>query len=143
MMFNKKGFTLIELVVVIIIIGILAAIAFPMMRGNIEKAKKSEAVAALGTIRTAERLYFVEHDQYTDVGNFNDAANPLSTYIQPADLAGQYYSAICFNVTGATNTAFLAWGVGNTDGSTAPKSSEVTGAAYDVNIDQDGTIGGF
>ena len=65
-MLGKKGFTLIELLVVIIIVGILAAISVPMMSSNVQRARGTEGYAAVGAIRTAERLYFVENDEYTD-----------------------------------------------------------------------------
>ena len=85
---GKKGFTLIELIIVVIIIAILAAIAAPMMSGNVNKAKRAEAVAALGSIRNAERCY------QTEKNGVNAASiNDLSGYMNSADLTGQYYSA--------------------------------------------------
>jgi prepilin-type N-terminal cleavage/methylation domain-containing protein len=56
----RKGFTLIELMVVILIVGILAAVAVPIMRGRIDSAKWSEANASAGSIRTAVRAYIAE-----------------------------------------------------------------------------------
>ena len=56
----KKGFTLIELMVVILIVGILAAVAIPIMRGRIDSAKWSEGKAMAGTIATALRAYGAE-----------------------------------------------------------------------------------
>jgi len=108
---KKKGFTLIELMIVVIIVNILAMVAAPMMKGNIGRAKKSEAVAALGTIKTAERFYYLEYQSYAAV--FNEEWGPgtglLSTYIKPGDLNGKYFNQNCYHVNGATNNAFYAY----------------------------------
>jgi prepilin-type N-terminal cleavage/methylation domain-containing protein len=58
----KKGFTLIELMVVILIVSILAAVAIPILRSRIDAAKWSEGKAMAGTIATAIRAYCAEHD---------------------------------------------------------------------------------
>lgn len=57
---SRKGFTLIELMVVILIVGILAAVAIPMLRGRIDAAKWSEGKAMIGSIGTAIRAYHAE-----------------------------------------------------------------------------------
>jgi type IV pilus assembly protein PilA len=57
---NRKGFTLVELMIVVAIIGILAAIAIPNFLQFRLKAKTSEAKSNLGAIRSTEVAYFAE-----------------------------------------------------------------------------------
>ena len=61
---NRKGFTLVELMIVVAIIGILAAIAIPNFLQFRLKAKTSEAKSNLGAIRSTEVAYFAEWDFY-------------------------------------------------------------------------------
>jgi len=64
MLRNKKGFTLIELMIVVAIIGILAAIAIPNFLKFQAKSKQSEAKTNLKGIYTAETGYFGEMNSY-------------------------------------------------------------------------------
>ena len=57
---RNKGFTLVELMVVILIIGILASVSIPMMKGRVDRSKWSEACTSAGAIRTAIRNYAAE-----------------------------------------------------------------------------------
>jgi len=61
-----KGFTLLELLTVVIIIAILAAIAIPQFFKAAERARASEAVNLLGVIRSAQIRYYAEHAITTD-----------------------------------------------------------------------------
>jgi type IV pilus assembly protein PilA len=65
---SKKGFTLIELMIVVAIIGILAAIAIPNFLKFQAKSKQSEAKSNLGAIYTGEISYYGEANRY---GNFD------------------------------------------------------------------------
>ena len=65
---SKKGFTLIELMIVVAIIGILAAIAIPNFLRFQAKSKQSEAKTNLGAIYTGQSSYFGERNSY---GNFD------------------------------------------------------------------------
>ena len=66
---NRRGFTLIELMIVVVIIGILAALAIPKFIKVTGKAKVSEAKTILKEIFTLEKAYFNEHDCYVEFAN--------------------------------------------------------------------------
>ena len=68
---NKKGFTLIELMIVVAIIGILAAIAIPNFLKFQAKSKQSEAKTNLKAVLTAETSYFGEFNLYGTFGTVN------------------------------------------------------------------------
>ncbi|HPG26749.1 MAG TPA: prepilin-type N-terminal cleavage/methylation domain-containing protein, partial [Myxococcota bacterium] len=61
---SKKGFTLIELMIVVAIIGILAAIAIPNFLRFQLKSKSSEGKVNIAAIRTAEESYLAEFGNY-------------------------------------------------------------------------------
>ena len=71
MLKGKKGFTLIELMIVVAIIGILAAIAIPNFLKFQAKSKMSEAKTNLGAIYTGELAYFGEQNRYADFNAIN------------------------------------------------------------------------
>ncbi|UCD54779.1 MAG: prepilin-type N-terminal cleavage/methylation domain-containing protein [Candidatus Omnitrophota bacterium] len=66
-MLTKKSFTLVELLVVIIIVGILAAVSIPIFRAYIWKARFAEVFATVDLIVAAKRAYRVEHGTYQGI----------------------------------------------------------------------------
>ena len=71
---RRAGFSLIELVIVIAILGILAAVAVPRMSRGAAGAPSSRLRADLATMRSALELYYVEHNNtYPAVADFSDA----------------------------------------------------------------------
>lgn len=94
---KSKGFTLIELMVVILIVAVLAAVAVPLMRGKIDRSKWSEANAAAGAIRTAMKTYFAEHGTII-TGDLSDTSIQQAIGMQSADLAGTYFTASDYTI---------------------------------------------
>lgn len=80
---RKIGFTLTELLIVVVIIGVLATLALPMLVKTIEKAKVGEAISNLNLIRTGQKIYFLEYSTFspgvTDL-NIEDPNDPSSRY---------------------------------------------------------------
>jgi prepilin-type N-terminal cleavage/methylation domain-containing protein len=66
---KNKGFTLIELMVVVAIIAFLATLAIPTFSRFFAKAKRTEAYLNLSSLYAAEKAYHAEHGTYTDVLN--------------------------------------------------------------------------
>ena len=115
---SRKGFTLIELMVVILIVGILAAVAIPILRGRIDAAKWSEGKAMMGSIATAIRAYHAEKGplgpQATTIGTgatgLGFAAGDLTgTYFVDADFSFvMTMDPLTFTVTCTPSTVTLS-----------------------------------
>jgi prepilin-type N-terminal cleavage/methylation domain-containing protein len=62
---NQKGFTMIELMVVVVIVGVLAAVAVPMYSKYIKNARMTEATSRIGEIVTAAKAWAMENPNAT------------------------------------------------------------------------------
>ena len=75
---NKLGFTLLELLVVVLIIGILAAIALPQYKKAVEKSKSSQALTLIKTVDESIRSYYLRTGHYPTSFDQLDIAIPES-----------------------------------------------------------------
>jgi type IV pilus assembly protein PilA len=127
---SKKGFTLIELMIVVAIIGILAAIAIPNFLRFQLKSKSSEGKVNIAAIRTAEESYLAEFGEYVAAG------------ITPAAVPGTSKAAWpATGVAGVDEFDQLGW---SPEGQVFfAYETAVTGSAYTItagaDIDGDGT----
>lgn len=107
MKYHKLGFTMLELVAVIVIISILATIAIPTYRKFIAKSRQSEANINLKQIMTLQDAYYMEHNAYTalaNIGNSDCGSAVLKNALgfRPKDCAGLRYT---YNVASNIGTA--------------------------------------
>ena len=73
---NVKGFTLIELMITVAIIGILAAVAYPSYTEYVTRANRAEALRELMRIANLEEQYFMDHRVYTgDISKLGVGSN--------------------------------------------------------------------
>ncbi len=113
---RARGFTLIEIMVVVAIVGILVSIAVPSYRDYVLRARLTEVFTGLGGVQTAAEEYWANKHTYADM----DAAGQNRI---PATTANFSYA-----LTSAGDSAYLV---------TATGRGSMTGFAY--TIDQNGT----
>ena len=123
----KKGFTLLELIVVIIIIGVLASIGFSQYTKMVEKGRTAEAKTVLGQLRSAEVAYYQEYGVYTATLSNLATDAPSATCV-----ATNYFTYAADATTTATATRCTG-----TNGKTPGAAS-----VYSVTLNYDGTFGG-
>lgn len=63
---NRSGFTLVELAVVVVIIGVLAAFAVPRFKASVERSKAAEAFNYLSAVQAAQERYHARQSTYAD-----------------------------------------------------------------------------
>jgi type IV pilus assembly protein PilA len=99
---REGGFTLIELMVVVLIIAILIAIAIPTFLGARTRAQDRAAQSNLRNALTAEKSYYTDSQAYTEVAASLDDIEPSLTY--NADAAPAAVNEIYVDASGGTVT---------------------------------------
>jgi type IV pilus assembly protein PilE len=86
---TESGFTLLEVLTAIVVVGVLAAIAIPSWRTHLLRARRGDAAAALIAVQKAQDAYFGRHGRYADAARLTTpAAEGLNL---PATSARGYY----------------------------------------------------
>ncbi len=131
----NKGFTLLELLVVVLIIGILASIALPQYTKAVEKARATEAMQILGDLATAEQIYQMGFGEYTDNLDLLDIEMPGSRDGDSTTITKNFRVTI----TQDGSTFQAAASRANSDGVAISSPNEPEYAIM-INIDASGTI---
>jgi type IV pilus assembly protein PilE len=126
MMKGKEGVTLLEVMIVVVIVGILAAVAIPAYNNYITRSRRSAAFVALETVRAAQEMYRAEKGEYRNGNDF--AANLLPGC--SSVMAGDNYT---ISVLPAAGIGLIAYTV------TAASQHKQAGDYY-FRIDQDGNL---
>jgi type IV pilus assembly protein PilA len=135
---NKRGFTLVELMVVAVIVAILAAVAIPLMTANKKRAMATEAEAGLGVVRTALRAMYAESGSYAlNATGGTVAAIADITGLNMGDLDGRWFDHASYSLPTHTVSNYSI--VANGSASTAPKAAEVS--SITITLGTDGTFG--
>ena len=106
---REHGFTLVELMVVIVIVALLAAIAVPLYTNYVKDARRSEAAGALAAVATAQQTYYQRNNGYANaLANLNVDLTDITanwTVANPALIAGPPPGFSCV-ATGKAGTPY-------------------------------------
>jgi len=135
---NNKGFTLIELMIVVAIIGILAAVAIPMYKNYIQKARFTSVVLPLvHSVETNAASYYAIHDEFTD--SLFLLQGDASTYAVEIAATGDVDTTnrhIMFTLNDVSEISALRSQYGTTFGATAiiEQNGKITKWEYSGNL---------
>ena len=126
----------------VIIVAVLAAVGIPLLSGNVDRARASEAEAGLGTVRTAMRAKLAETNGALPA-MAGVAPNTVGIGINATDLDGRFFVTAAYTVTspraaGGLASTYCAAVDGGAVGNTAPRAAQV--AAVIRSMDEDGNL---
>ena len=87
---KNNGFSLVELVIVIVIIGVLAAVAVPIYKNNVQKAIRSEVLVTMGFVTNFLEIYYGENGYFPITGGYQKVVGAPWNDIASGMIRGTY-----------------------------------------------------
>jgi len=101
---NRSGFTLLEIIIVVIIIGVLASLALPRLFSTVEYSRSTEALSSFATIRSSlERCYLQNNGTYTGCTLDSKADSNNLDIPDPSDSPNAHFE---YSVTSSDGTGY-------------------------------------
>ena len=133
LMNNQRGFTLVELMITIVIVGVLATVAIPLYQANVKRSKGTEADASMGSIRTSLRVYYSENTAYPIRATYGPVHTMSDSIdIDSTDLVGKYFPAPAYTYISAAGTDYTLRATGS--GQSAGIQRQMTSAGVLTNF---------
>lgn len=167
---SSRGFTLVELLVVVLLVGILAAFAVPQYMKSVENSKADDGSALANMVGTTNRMYALDHNgTYTSgtittactagsvtcpsAGGIQDPCNLVSCkYLAAQDFDNKAYSIASAGASGATGPGSCGLGIGAGSNYTScakrrsgssPGTTNATYQAWGYTVDVNGSMASY
>ncbi|GLR76869.1 pilin [Aliivibrio sifiae] len=129
---GQKGFTLIELMIVVAVIGVLSAVAIPQYQKYVAKAEVASALITLSGLKTNVEAHTVENGKFPVVGTHEDLGAPIG--MQLGDIAFVDQGTGVSGASGAITFTFKT-------SASASVSSLISGKSFSLTRNNSGTWG--
>ena len=133
---NKKGFTLVEVVITIVVVGILSMVSVPIYRNYVTKTYESEGRALLGSILTEEKHFCIDNDSFA-----NEAETSIGTNINVNASENKYFRTFSVVANGEESFTATTKGVGAANGTTLTLEYSQNGTNVYVTHENDSSGG--
>ncbi len=137
---NKRGFTLLEVLIVLVVLGVIAGLAVPLYTAQVERARAAEAIQTLGSIRRSMMRHYVSHgDSYVGafIRGYQSGTTTGDIDVDANNIGGGQKQHFSYSIISISPNSFTARTGPAPGGPVGPPS----GPSDDwIEIDEDGTI---
>jgi len=128
---NQRGFTLLEIIIVIIIVGVLASLALPRFFRTVEYSRGTEALTNINAIRQSMERCYLQRNAYTGCTAFGN--------LDLEDPTGSPNQHFTYGMTAPTSTTYTITATRNTRDNSGPAGDTVVLTNNGSTITRSGT----